>query len=744
MKKQFLIALLLGFWGTFSGFAQTRTTSFQRAVPIWIDGQQTVPNVTASFRVPVEWDGQQSMELRLTAHCDYRVSVNGHFLGHGPCVAGAGYYRVDEYDLSKVLTPGTNLIAVEVAGYNNDNYYLLNQPSFFQAEVTADGKVVAATTTGSWNRGFTPFEGAVLGQRLQDAPKLSFQRPHRELYNLSGPDYEAWKTDLSAPDFKPAKLEETDAKALIIRRVKYPDYTVRHYTEALPNNIYKFECNSTGFIGTKLVVRKPSKLIYHWDELLTEGRIKRRMSFDGRMEYELQPGTYELESFEPYTLQYLQIEVAEGDCEVQDVYIRQYVNGDVSRAAFDCDNESINQVYKAAVETFRQNALDIFMDCPSRERAGWLCDSYFTARVAFDLSGNHLIETNFLENFLLPEQFPNIPQGMLPMCYPSDHVNGNFIPNWAMWFVVELEEYLARSQDRAMIEALEPRVDALLNYFKRYENEDGLLEKLEKWVFVEWSKANEFVQDVNYPTNMLYAKMLDVVGDLYARPALKEQAARLRETIRRQSFDGEFFVDNAVRENGKLVPQKKNRTETCQYYAFFFDVATPELHPELWNVLLTKFGPHRMEQGLYPEIYPSNAFIGTYLRLEILSRYGHVQQLVDESADQYLYMAQRTGTLWENLTSTASCNHGFASHVAHVFYRDLLGLNRVDVPGRRLQVVFSDCDLQRCSGTIPVGDEQITLAWEKKGKKLYYTLSVPEGYQVDIENRTSLKLIPQS
>ena len=743
MKKLFLIALLLGGLGSFNLKAQIPSTSFQRAVPIWIEGQQTVPNVTASFRVPVQWDGKQQVELRLTAHCDYRASLNGQFLGHGPCVAGAGYYRVDEYDLSEKLTPGTNVIAVEVAGYNNDNYYLLNQPSFFQAEITADGQVVAATTTGSWNRGFTPFEGAVLGQRLQDAPKLSFQRPHRELYRLASPDYEAWKSDLSAADFKPAKLEETDAKALIIRRVKYPDYTIRHYTEALPNNIYKFECNSTGFIGTKLVVRKPSKLIYHWDELLTNGEIKRRMSFDGRMEYELQPGSYELESFEPYTLQYLQIEVAEGDCEVQDVYIRQYVNGDVSRAAFDCDNEEINQVYRAAVETFRQNALDIFMDCPSRERAGWLCDSYFTARVAFDLSGNHLIETNFLENFLLPDKFPNIPQGMLPMCYPSDHVNGNFIPNWAMWFVVELEEYLARSQDRAMIDALEPRVDALLTYFKRYENEDGLLENLEKWVFVEWSKANDFVQDVNYPTNMLYAKMLEVAGALYDRPELQEQAARLRETIRRQSFDGTFFIDNAVREGGKLVPQKANRTETCQYYAFFFEVATPELYPELWQVLLTKFGPHRMEQGLYPEIYPSNAFIGTYLRLEILSRYGHVQQLVDESADQYLYMAQRTGTLWENLTARASCNHGFASHVAHVFYRDLLGLRELDAPGRRLKVVFSDCDLQRCSGTVPVGEETISLSWEKKGKKLYYILTVPDGYQVDIENRTSLKLMPR-
>lgn len=209
---------------------------------------------------------------------------------------------------------------------------------------------------------------------------------------------------------------------------------------------------------------------------------------------------------------------------MSDVYLRQYVNSDVSRAKFACDNEGINKIYKAAVETYKQNALDIFMDCPSRERAGWLCDSYFTSRIAFDLSGNHLIETNFLENFLLPEKFDHIPEGMLPMCYPSDHVNGNFIPNWAMWFVIELEEYLERSNDQEMIAALEPRVNALLDYFSRYENEYELLEGLEKWVFLEWSKANSFVQDVNYPTNMLYAKMLQVAGKLYDKPELVKKA----------------------------------------------------------------------------------------------------------------------------------------------------------------------------------------------------------------------------
>ncbi|MFQ8805719.1 MAG: hypothetical protein ACLR8Y_12280 [Alistipes indistinctus] len=322
----------------------------------------------------------------------------------------------------------------------------MNAPSFLQAEITSDGTVVAATTSGSWSKEGKPFEGAVLGQRLEEAPKFSYQRTHRELYKLT-PDYNSWLTDPASPLFKPVALEQTDHKNLIARRVKYPDYTIRRYTESLPNNVYKFECNSTGFIGAKFDVRTPSKIVFLWDELLTNGESNGACRSTDGWSTNWHRALHELESFEPYTLQYLQVIVEKGDCKVSDFYIRQYVNSDVARASFSCDNGGINKIYKAAVETYKQNALDIFMDCPSRERAGWLCDSYFTARVAFDLSGNHLIETNFLENYLLPEKFMNIPQGMLPMCYPSDHVNGNFIPNWAMWFVIELEE-IPRTQQR--------------------------------------------------------------------------------------------------------------------------------------------------------------------------------------------------------------------------------------------------------------------------------------------------------
>ena len=65
----------------------------------------------------------------------------------------------------------------------------------------------------------------------------------------------------------------------------------------------------------------------------------------------------------------------------------------------------------------------------------------------------------------------------------------------------------------------------------------------------------------------------------------------------------------------------------------------------------------------YPVSY-THLFIGNYLRLDILDRYSETQKLRKETVDYFDYMAQKTGTLWENDGSYASCNHGFASYVA--------------------------------------------------------------------------------
>jgi alpha-L-rhamnosidase len=432
-------------------------------------------------------------------------------------------------------------------------------------------------------------------------------------------------------------------------------------------------------------------------------------------------------------MRYLKFNVLKGSCEVSGIYMREYVNPESDEARFSCSDPKLNLIFESARETFKQNATDIFMDCPSRERAGWLCDSFFTSRVAFDLCGNTTIEKNMYENYALPASFKHLPDGMLPMCYPADHYDGVFIPNWSLWFVIELEEYLARSGDRTLVDALKPRLEALYEYFQRFENEDGLLEKLESWVFVEWSKANSFVQDVSYPTNMLYAAALAAAGRMYDEPDLIERAERLRDVIRKQSFDGEFFVDNAVRKNGRLQATR-NRTEVCQYFAFFFDVATPKSHKELWDRLLKQFGPERSKTGAFPEVHPANAFIGNYLRLELLSRHAGPEQIKRDILGFYLKMAKKTGTLWEHMGTQASCNHGFASHVVHSLYRDILGVREIDALSKEVDIKVYDVGLDWCEGTIMTPHGPVVLKWQADGEEVSCSFDVPAGYKVHLNN----------
>ena len=723
MKRLFVVLVLA--CACFVSKAQSEPCFFAEAKPVWSEGREKEKNLVLSFREVVEVGRVEGASIRLTASCDYRLRVNGKFVAHGPCVAAHDFFRIDVYDIKPYLRRGKNVIAVEVAGYNVPSYYLLDQPSFLQAEVELNGKVVAATGKN--------FEAYALGQRSADVPKFSFQRPSTEEYVLNA-DYLAWATNAKwQSSVKTEKLVEQEHKALLARGVAYPDYRL-HKAELVDKNLYKFTTNSSGFLCAKVKVSKPTKLTLRFDEILgDDGRVmERRLRWKPYIIYDLQAGEYELESFEPYTMQYVEVFGDEKTVTVEEISMRDYCNSDCHRAKFESSNTDLNFIFEAARETYRQNALDIYMDCPSRERAGWLCDSYFTGRVEFALSGKSRIERNFIENFLLPTEFKDIDKGMLPMCYPADHRNHNYIPNWAMWFVLELEEYLSRTGDAEMVHRARARIYELVEFFKPYLNEDGLLEKLPKWVFVEYSYANKLVQDVSYPSNMLYAEMLDVVSRLYNDKALAEQAANIRSVVLKQSFDGEYFVDNAVRNAQGKLELSGEHTEVCQYYAFLFGVATPESHPALWKRLRDEVVPGRVEKGLYADLHPINAFIGSYLRLELLSKYGLSKQILDESIATYKAMADRTGTLWESLKPKASCNHGFASHLTNVLYRDVLGVYEVLPCERKVRLRFNDSGLAWCKGLIPIGDEQIEIEWKYEGGEFNVKATLPKGFTYEI------------
>ncbi|MFA5864872.1 MAG: hypothetical protein WC975_09305 [Phycisphaerae bacterium] len=768
--------------------------SFHSAKPVWLTDRESEKNLLVGFRAIFTPPQDNSVLLRITACSRYRVYVNGEFAGCGPVVGPHGYYRVDEWNLNHRLTEGDNLIAVEVAGYNVNSYYLLDQPSFLQAEVVCEGNILVSTA-GDGVR----FDAVLLRHRIQKVQRYSFQRPFTEVYRLTN-GFDEWRKNKSRTSPRES-CQITTPKQLLPRRVGYPRFelrppaiqcakgelekvdlprdqiwkdrsmtgicaTLKGFPETeldtvpsielqryrnktntslnipcLPDSslpfaenswqILDFAGNLTGFIGFRITCNEPTRFFLTFDEILCNHDVSfKRLDCVNILAVEAPAGTFDLETFEPYTLRYLKLLVLKGNCRVEGLCLRQYKNSEVYRAGFSCSDPCLNTLFDAGRETFAQNSIETLMDCPSRERAQWLCDSAFSGRVAFDLTGHTRLEENLFEDYLLPERFEYLPEGMLPMCYPADHYDGVFIPNWALWFIIQLEEYAQRSRNISILAALKSKVYKLLGYFTPFVNEYGLLEKLQNWVFVEWSAANQFVQDVNFPSNMLYAAALAAVGRLYLDPNLLLQAERIRDTIRKMAFDGEFFVDNAVRENGKLCVTR-NRTEVCQYYAFFFEAAHPKTDAKLWNTLQKDFGPQRKTRNLHPEIHFANAFIGNFLRMELLARYGAARQVLEESVGYLLHMAQQTGTLWEHDDVRASCNHSFASHVVHILYRDILGVAQIDKGTKTIFLRFNDLPLSWAQGRIPLDEDTISIKWWKENQQVRYAIDHPAGYRVE-------------
>ncbi len=686
-------------------------TGFSLAKPVWIEGKEKEKNITALFTAKVK---KGTTKIYLTASSVYRMFVNGKFIAYGPARGPHGYFRIDRIDITDHCDQAENYIAVEVAGYNVNSYYLTDQPSFLQAEILQNGIVTVSTEKDG------QFFCRLVNERAQRVQRYSFQRPFAESWSLNEEYYNSYvslpKKPLQLSELEPfnylerrvdfATLKESDHIEIISqgkteyknekvfdfkdRSLENISHTLKgfpkndlekeltekathlHFTkEDTPKDILskgdwitaRFRCNLSGFIKIKFKAKKPTKLTLLFDELIENNDINpwRMKDCCNVIDLTFREGDYTFISFEPYTLQGLKIVCNEGQVQFSQIAIIEY-SCSIEIRPYKGENENLKKIWDAAIESYRQNAVDLYTDCPSRERAGWLCDSFWTARVEKTLTGESLVERNFLENFLLPEAFEFLPEGMFPMCYPADHNDGVFIPNWAMWLVLELREYLHRSGDRPFIEAFKPKVYGLINYLDSFLNEYGLLEKLPSWVFVEWSKANELVQDVNYPSNMLYSACLEACAELYDDKKLAQRAEKIKKTVFEQSFNGEFFVDNAVREEGKLQPTGET-TEVCQYYAFYFNVTTPEKQPLLWERLLNDFGPERKLNNKFPKVWFANAFIGNYLRLDLLYRYGYKGLVLQNIEGYFLKMAKKTGTLWEHDRTHASLCHAFASHV---------------------------------------------------------------------------------
>ncbi len=659
-------------------------------------------NITLSFTLKLK--KQQSVFLSLSASSCYKLYADGVMLAFGPQRAAHGYARVQEFSFK------AKEINVLVHNLGVTNFCWVKQPPFFACEVIADeGEKYTSKD----------FDCYLIDDRVKKVQRYSYQRGFAEVYNVKSQKESVSDVEdnferiesvvvdvpkLLNSNCLNAKLGEhysekvidsgsvtiDDKKEVWRDRVHYQigektgGFTIDEWTEFptdeackfvyhpdkegdLIYKTYDFGRSITGFSELKVKAKKGSKVYLIFDELLKDNKTsgdnidftRNTCSNVFKWMFERE-GEYEVSCFEPYTLRYAKI-VCDKSCSVE-MLQRDYKNPDTENFKFTCQNKKLQRIVESAVYTFAQNAADLLTDCPSRERSGWLADSWFSSVAEKVFTGKNNAEKTFLENYIdyTPDK---LPKGIIPMNYPADDYDGMYIPNWNMWYILEIGKYQGIYGNDDIVINSKDNVYGILDYFKTKENELGLLEDLESWVFVEWSAANDqsHICGVNIPSNISYAACLIEAGKVYNDNALIEKAENIIKTIKKIGFDGRFFVDNLIRDQKNCLKQTSNYTEVCQYYAFWFNCLTKEEYSDLFAELMNKLGTERKD-GYMPEMEKPNVMFGIYMRMDLLLRLGEREKVLKEVIKIFYDMAEKTGTLWEHNNTSASCNHGFASY----------------------------------------------------------------------------------
>ena len=729
----------------------------------WAEKYLNEKNVELVFSCNKTIYGDSSINIYTSA--TFELAINGKVVLVGPKRVAEGFVCKNSFQFT---ANGETQIVIRAVHYGITGYSHFNQAPFFAVELVNGGKVVAKTSDFSCARNLARVQRVeryscqrtFLEYYSYKSDKTYFDEDCLERLDLI--EVKMPKTisnEAFLPTLELLEIDNRIDEGEIYLKKEFFDEIIPPYArvtssasgyfdnelearvsseasqmgfeskkltgETLVENgyiLYQLPVEKTGYFRLDVTAFSDCEIFYIFDEIIPS--VEELKSLPGgeffagdkypvafnrftavnALKYKLAKGNYSLSSIEPYSFKFVRLCV-KGKAKINSFGLALCENDADKGFVLKTDNDKVKAVVDSAVNTFKQNVLDIFMDCPSRERAGWLCDSFFIARAENFITGKNLTERAFLNNYLIAPPSQNLPAEMFPMCYPATFLSGNYIPNWAMWLIIELKDYYLRTGDLQLPIEFKSKVCNLLSFFERYENEYGLLESLDKWIFVEWSDSNKYVRDVNYPTNMLYSYALKTAGELYGISEYLTKAENIKREIIKQAFNGEFFYDHAKRENGVLVV-KPQITETCQYYAIFFEIAKGDGFNGFIQKMFNEFG---VDKGTHQGVSPSNAFIGNFLRLECLSRYGLNERVYSECISAFLYMANRTGTLWENVTPSASCNHGFASYAANLLVRACTGFVGFNVREKKLLFRMDFCCKDNLLVKMPLQSGSVTV-----------------------------------
>lgn len=210
--------------------------------------------------------------------------------------------------------------------------------------------------------------------------------------------------------------------------------------------------------------------------------------------------------------------------------------------------------------TARLCAFETYMDCPYYEQLQYFGDARVQAMVSYFNSGDDRLAKYAIDL----ADHSRLAEGITLSRYPTDlHQQ---IPTFSLWWIGMVYDHFMYRDDSAFVQSKLPGTRQVLNFFSKYQEQDGSLKNVPYWVFTDWVNKKPGwnygmgPMGENGESSILDIQLLWIyqqAAEMEQRLGMKEYASiyqkkakQLSATIRKKYWNNErrLFADTEKKE----------------------------------------------------------------------------------------------------------------------------------------------------------------------------------------------------
>jgi hypothetical protein len=363
---------------------------------------------------------------------------------------------------------------------------------------------------------------------------------------------------------------------------------------------------------------------------------------------------------------------------------------------------------------------ETFEDCPHYEQMQYAGDTMITSKLALLTTGDHRLSRQALYHF----DWSRLSDGLTQSRFPSRLVQ--IIPAWSVHWITTLKDYFLCTGDRATLEDLLPGVRAVLAWYRRHPDGDGLPAKLPFWNMTDWCPwwPRGVVPGADEGPTCIHAAQyinaLDEAAWMSSQLGLTAEAGALMseaENLRLKAH-ARFWS-----EREGLYFDRPGGPELSQYGNAWAIVAGFAGERER-DIMMSRF-PH--DAKLAP-----GSFFWWHTGFTALAKSGRYDDMRNYLGPWHESIGYGLSTFVEENSYWRSLCHAWSAHPVLEFQQRILGVTPTEPGFARIALTPHRCGLTHAKGSVCTPHGMIEVAWRMEGNEFRLEASVPVAIQVNV------------